>query len=160
MTLTTFQHRSLLSTECFTQLHMYVGKALGISGQEPRQHALDCVRWRGDFHHPPISAPKHLCAFAHGVQIGHYAAAIRQKLLAFCGQDEAPPDVVKQPEAQLLLKVGDLSGECRLSDAQAHRGFRYSAEFGDGNTGFQAPQVHHSFYASPAWDTSPIMHWT
>jgi len=34
-----------------------------------------------------------------------------------------------------LLKITDLSRKCGLSNAQAHRGFRYSAQFGHGNKG-------------------------
>jgi len=79
-----------------------------------------------------------------GVEIGQHAAAIREKLLAFYSQDEAPPDAVEQSQAQLLLKISDLSRKCRLSNAQAQRGLRYSAEFGDRNEGSQAPEVHGS----------------
>src|SRR5262249_20082414 len=139
-----FQQGGLLGTECFTQLYAYIGKALGVLRKKTRQHALDRMRGRGDFHHPPVSAPKHLRAFAHGVEIGHHAATIREKLLAFCGQHEPAPDPVEQPEPQLLLKVSDLSRQCRLPNAQAQRGFRYGAEFGDGNKGSQTPQIHHS----------------
>jgi hypothetical protein len=142
MNFAAFEHGCLLSAEGFTQLYMHVGKALGISRQEPRQHALDRVRWSGDLEHPPFSAPKDLCVFADGVEIGQYAAAIREELLAHCGQNEATPYAVKQPEAQLLLKMTDLSRKCGLSDAQAHRGFRYGAQLGDGSEGSQTPQIH------------------
>ena len=50
--------------------------------------------------------------------------------------------MIKQLEAQLLLKLSDLSRQCRLSNAHAHRRFRYGAEFGDSNKGSQAPQIH------------------
>jgi hypothetical protein len=43
------------------------------------------VRWRGDLQHSTVSAAKNLCAFADGVEIGQYSAAIREELLAFCG---------------------------------------------------------------------------
>jgi hypothetical protein len=43
------------------------------------------VRWRGDFQRSPVSAPKNLRVFSDSVEIGHYAAAIRKKLLALCG---------------------------------------------------------------------------
>jgi len=80
-----FKHRRLFSTECFNQLYIYIGKALSVLRKKPRQHTLDRVRWRGDFQHSPVSAPKDLRVFADSVEIGHYAAAIREKLLAFCG---------------------------------------------------------------------------
>jgi len=67
------------------------------------------VRWRGDLQHSSVATPKDLCTFSDDVEIGQYAAAIRKKLLAFCGQDEPPTDVVKQPEPQLLLKICYLS---------------------------------------------------
>ena len=70
-----------------------------------------------DLQHPPVSSPKDLCAFSDNVEIGQYAAAIREELLAFCRQDQAPPHVVKQSDTQLLLKITDLSRKCRLSDA-------------------------------------------
>jgi hypothetical protein len=82
--------------------------------------------------------------FADGVEIGQYAAAIREELLAFCGQDEAPPHVVEQPQAQLLLKITELSRKRRLSNAQADRSFRYAAQFSDCNEGSQAPRIHFS----------------
>jgi hypothetical protein len=67
------------------------------------------VRWRRDLEHPSVSAPQDLCVFAHGVEIGQYAAAIREELLAFRGQDETPPHMVEEPQAQLLLKIAELS---------------------------------------------------
>jgi hypothetical protein len=42
------------------------------------------VRRCGDFHDPSVSTPKDLCAFPDGLEIGQYAAAIREELLAFC----------------------------------------------------------------------------
>jgi hypothetical protein len=137
-----FEQGCLLGTECFAQLDIHVGKTLGVSRKKPRQHTLDGMRWRGDFHHPSISAPKYVCAFAHGVEIGHHAATIRKKLLAFCSQGETASDPVKQPEPQLLLKITELSRKRRLPDTQAQRGLRYRAEFGDGNKGSQTPQIH------------------
>jgi hypothetical protein len=80
-----FKHRCLFSTECFNQLYIYIGKALTVLRKKSRHHALDRVRWCGYFQHSPVSAPKDLRVFADSVEIGHYAAAIREKLLAFCG---------------------------------------------------------------------------
>ena len=80
-----FKHRCLFSTECFNQLYIYILKALTVLRKKPRQHTLDRVRWCGDFQHSLVSAPKDLRVFADSVEIGHYAAAIREKLLAFCG---------------------------------------------------------------------------
>jgi hypothetical protein len=40
--------------------------------------------------------------------MGQYAPTIREELLAFCGQDEAAPNAVKQPQAQFLLKIAEL----------------------------------------------------
>jgi hypothetical protein len=37
----------------------------------------------GDLQRPPVSSPKDLCAFSDDVEIGQYAAAIREELLAF-----------------------------------------------------------------------------
>ena len=65
--------------------------------------------------------------FAHGVEVSQHAAAIREELLAVSGQDEHPSYAIKQPEPQLLLKIGDLSRKCRLSNMQVHGGFRYRA---------------------------------
>ena len=144
MNFAAFEHGCLLMTEGFAQLYVHVGKAFTILRQKSRQHALDRVRWCGDLQHSPVAAPKDLCAFFDDIEIGQDAAAIREKLFAFCGQDETSPYVIKQPETQLLLKITDLSRKCGLSDAQANRGFRYSAEFGDGNKGSQAPQIHDS----------------
>ncbi|MGY4284253.1 hypothetical protein ACVWXO_003473 [Bradyrhizobium sp. LM2.7] len=80
-----FKHRCLFSTECFNQLYIYIGKALTVLRKKPRQHTLDRVRWCGDFQHSLVAAPKDLRVFADSVEIGHYAAAICEKLLAFCG---------------------------------------------------------------------------
>jgi hypothetical protein len=80
-----FKHRRLFSTECFNQLYIYIGKALSVLRKKPRQHTLDRVRWRGDCQRSPVSAPKNLRVFSDSVEIGHYAAAIRKKLLALCG---------------------------------------------------------------------------
>jgi hypothetical protein len=102
------------------------------------------VRWRRDPQHSPVSAPKDLRALADGVEISQYAAAIREELLAFSGQDEAPPHVVEQPQAQLLLKIADLSRKRGLSNPQPHRSFRYAAQFSDCNEGSQAPRIHRS----------------
>jgi hypothetical protein len=101
---------------------------------------------------------------AHGVEIGQYAAAIREKLLAFSGQHDAPPHVVEQPQAQFLLKIADLSRQRRLSDAQPHRSFRYAAQFSDCNEGSQASRIHRSivcpvgmeFQHNYALDGSPL----
>jgi hypothetical protein len=122
------------------------------------------VRWCGDLQYSPVAAPKDLSAFSDDVEIGQHAAAIREELLAFCGQDETPSYVVKQPETQLLLKIDDLSRKCRLSNAKAHRGFRYGAQFGDGNKRPQAPQIHNSilclagmeYQYNYALDVSPL----
>jgi len=80
--LAAFEQRRLRKTESFRDLDMHIGKALGISRQKPRQHALDRVRWRGDRQHPPVSASKDLRAFADGIEVGQYTAAIREELLA------------------------------------------------------------------------------
>jgi hypothetical protein len=40
------------------------------------------VRRRSDLHHASVPAPKDVCAFAHGVEVGQYAAAIPEELLA------------------------------------------------------------------------------
>jgi hypothetical protein len=50
--------------------------------------------------------------------------------------------VVEEPQAQLLLKIADLSRQRRLSNTQAHCSFRYAAQFSDCNKGSQAPGLH------------------
>lgn len=137
-----FEQGRLRRTEGFGEMHMHVGTALGISRQEPREHALDRVRRRGDLEHSPVSAPQDLRAFADRVEIGQYTAAVGEEFLAFAGQDEAPPHVVEQPQAQLLLKIADLSRQRGLSNAQAQRSFRYAAQLGDCNERSQAPRIH------------------
>src|SRR5690349_3155957 len=102
------------------------------------------MRRRGDLQHTPVSPPKDRRAFADRIEIGQYAATIREELLALCGQDQTSTDVVEQRQAQLLLKIADLSGKRRLSNTQAHRRFRYAAQFSDCNEGFQAPRIHRS----------------
>jgi hypothetical protein len=54
-----------------------------------------------DLQYSPVAAPKDLRAFSDDVEIGQYAAAIGEELLALCGQDEASPYMIKQPETQL-----------------------------------------------------------
>jgi hypothetical protein len=41
-----------------------------------------------------------------------------------------------------LLKISDLSRKGGLSNAQVHRGFGHGPQFGDGNEGSEAPQIH------------------
>jgi hypothetical protein len=82
MNFAAFEHGCLLMTEGFAQLYVYVGKAFTILRQKSRQHALDRVRRRSDPQHAPVSAPEDVCTFAHGVEVGQYAAAIREELLA------------------------------------------------------------------------------
>jgi len=135
MSFTAFEHRCLRRTESFGDLDMDIGKALGIPRQKPRQHALDRVRWRGDLEHSPVAIPQDLCAFADGIEIGQYATAIREELLAFCGQNEATPHVIEEPQAQFLLKIADLSRQRRLSNAQPYRSLGYAAQFSDCNKG-------------------------
>jgi hypothetical protein len=118
------------------------------------------MRWRGDLEHSSVAAPKDLGALSDNLAIGQYPAAIRQQLLALCGQDEASPDPVKQLESQLLLEIADLSRERGLSNAQTYRGFRHSAQFRDRNKSSQAPQIHIYYYALRAWNSRTIMHWT
>jgi hypothetical protein len=63
------------------------------------------MRWRGDLKHSPVPAPEDLCTFSDDIKIRQYAAAVGEELLAFCGQDESPTHVVKEPETKLLLKI-------------------------------------------------------
>jgi hypothetical protein len=74
--------------------------------------------------------------------MGQYAATVREELLAFCCQDQAAPNAVKQSEAQFLLKIAELPRQGRLPYTQEQRGFQHRAQLGDGNKGSQAPQVH------------------
>jgi len=43
-----------------------------------------------------------------------------------------------------LLKIADLPREGGLPNAQLHRRFRHRAMVGDGDKGFQAPEIHRS----------------
>ena len=50
--------------------------------------------------------------------------------------------MIKETQAELLLKIADLPRQRRLPNAQVHRRFRHRAKFGDGDKGFQAPKIH------------------
>jgi hypothetical protein len=62
------------------------------------------VRGSGQLQHPRVSTAEDFCPLAQRVDMGQYAPTIREELLTFCGQDEAAPNAVEQPEAQFLLK--------------------------------------------------------
>jgi hypothetical protein len=52
--------------------------------------------------------------------------------------------MIKETEAELLLKIADLPRQRRLPNAQVHRRFRHRAKVGDRDKGFQAPEIHGS----------------
>ena len=64
MNLAAFQHRYLIHSESFRQLHAYVGEAFGVSRQESRQDALDRVRRCGHLEHPGVFTFEQLYAIA------------------------------------------------------------------------------------------------
>ena len=58
------------------------------------------------------------------------------------GQNQAASYTIKETQADLLLKIADLPRQRRLPNAQVHRRFRHRAKVGDGDKGFQAPEIH------------------
>jgi hypothetical protein len=140
--LAAFQHGGLFATKGLIQFHVHIGKAFSVSRQKRRQDTFDRVRRGGNLQHPPVSAPEYFYPLAENVDMGQYAATIPEELLAFCGQDEAASNAVKQPKPQLLLKVHDLPRKSRLRNAQAQRRFRNRAQFRYSDERSQAPQVH------------------
>ena len=100
------------------QLHLHIGIAIGVLGQECRKNGFDLHRRGRHFQHPGVSAPERLCLRAERADIAQQAAATSEQLLAFCGQDKTAPNAIEKLEAELLLKIADLPGKSRLGNAQ------------------------------------------
>jgi hypothetical protein len=85
-----------------------------------------------------------LRALADRAGMGEQAAAIAEQLLAARREQEASSGSLEQLEAQLLLEPPDLPRQRRLGDVEHLRRLRDGAVLGDGDEGFQAPEVHPS----------------
>ena len=103
--LAAFQHGGLLATKSLAQFHVHVWKAFSVSRQETRQNTFDRVRRGGHLQYPPISAPEQLDSLAKRDEVTQYAATIFEQVLADGGQDKAASNTIKEPEAELLLKL-------------------------------------------------------
>ena len=66
------------------------------------------MRGSGKLQHARVSTAEDFCPLAQRVDMGQHAPTIREKLFAFCGQNETAPNAVEQPEAQFLLKIAEL----------------------------------------------------
>src|SRR4051794_7072643 len=109
MNLAAFQQGHLVHAKSLCQPHAHVGKAFGISRQESRQDALDCLRRRGHLEHAGISTFEQLDAFAKRSQLPQYPAAISQQLLASGGEEKTATDTVKELEPAFVFEITDLS---------------------------------------------------
>jgi hypothetical protein len=102
---------------------------------------------------------KRLRPLANRAGVGQEIAAVAQPLLALTGQRQPAADPIKKPEAELLLKVLDLSGKGRLRNAQALCRTRYGPEFGNGHECSCLPQIHSPLYAESAYPPSANLYW-
>ena len=106
-----FQQGHLGGSKRLGQFDLHVGKARSVSRQECRQDALDHLRRGRHLQHATVAAPEQLHPLAQRADLTQDAAAVSEQLLADRSQDEAAPNAIEEPDAELLLEIADVSRE-------------------------------------------------
>ena len=122
--------------------HMHVRVALAIAVQEACHHAFDELRRRCDLQRAGLAAYQQACTLAQRVGAAQEVTAVFEQLFAFTRQHEASPYPVEKPESELLLEIGNLPRERRLSHVQPHCCLGDGAHIGDRDERSRVPEIH------------------